>query len=169
MFIYLKEEEINGQSERIKELERQLKLKDAEAAKVSRTHFERMNVLEEKLQEASKASEVMRENAKDVVKSEMKKMMSSTAKVLLAQFVPDDEYTGETAREMITDTLRQITVRIIEKYDKEAGEGEQLTKGGPPVATVIPITTTDNSGDDSEGSSGEEEWQEGDQLSLIHI
>merc|ERR1712242_90781 len=82
------EEEINGQSERIKELERQLKEKDAQTGKVSRTHFERITVLEEKLEEASKASEVLRENAKDVVKSEMKKMMSSTAKVLLAQFIP---------------------------------------------------------------------------------
>jgi len=150
-----KQAKLDRQAKKLEELEEKLREKENKLFSMSQNYEQNIAALKEQLDEAGNSTTAVKEMAKTEIRSELKKVMSSTAKVLHAQFVPDESYTGDTVGEVITDTLRQIAVKLLQKYDSES-----VGKSLPPVATVIPITPCT---DRQEHSSEDEEWQEDDQ------
>jgi chromosome segregation ATPase len=175
-----KQTKLDSYAHKLEQIENKLKEKEAQLQEISRSHDEEIQSVQEKLDTARSDADAMKEYARKEIRSELKKIMSSTSKVLHSQFSPDEEYSGETVQDVLADRLREITARILGKYDtdsvsqvskivpmnqQEGQRAKQMNQqqGGqlaePTNATVTPRTT--NTDDDN--TSGDEEWQEDDQ------
>ena len=72
-------------------------------------------------------TESVQAGARSHLQSEVKKLMSSTAKLLLSQFRQEEDYSGSTVRETVATTFQLIGDKLAEKYRE------------PPVAAVAPV------------------------------
>jgi len=147
-----KQAKLDMQARKLEELETKLKEKENKLVSLAQNYEQDISKLKEQLHVAGNSAKEM---AKTEIRSELKKVMSSTAKVLHAQFASDESYSGDAVGEVITDTLRQIAVKLLEKYESDGVKSRSV----PPVATVMPTSKSDT----EQLSSGDEEWQEDDQ------
>ena len=116
------------QLEMLQSLEKKLKEKEEKLEREKRSMEERMMKLTQRLEEQE---DMMN---KSQHQQEIKKMMSSTAKVLLSQFNDDVSYDGETVKHTIQQTFQLIGDKLQQRYSDTA-----RTRDPPPVAAVAPV------------------------------
>ena len=70
----------------------------------------------------------------------MRKLLSSTGKLLLNQFSQDEVYSGDNVRDTITHTFTLIGDKLMEKYGAAETSSAQETRRDPlPIAAVAPV------------------------------
>jgi len=131
-----KQQKLNEQTEMLKRLEETLREKEQQLGKVMKSQNEKINILEEKLEEQSQIIEKSHQTMKTQLKSEVKKVMNSTAKLLMSQFQPEESFTGQKVQETVGQTVRLIYEKLEEKY---AAKEKVEKRKEPPVAAVAPV------------------------------
>ena len=89
---------------------------------------ESIGLLQRKLEEQTRLTESVQAGARSHLQAEVKKLMSSTAKLLLSQFREEEDYSGPAVRETVATTFQLIGDKLAEKYREP-----------PPVAAVAPV------------------------------
>ena len=118
---------LRDQADILRRLEINLKEKEEQLAEVARGQEETIGLLQRKLEEQIMLTESVQAGARSHLQSEVKKLMSSTAKLLLSQFRQEEDYSGSTVRETVATTFQLIGDKLAEKYRE------------PPVAAVAPV------------------------------
>ena len=121
-------DKLREQADKLRRLEINLKEKEEQLEEVARGQEETINLLERKLEEQMMLTESVQAGARSQLQTEVKKLMSSTAKLLLSQFRPEEEYSGSRVRETVATTFQLIGDKLAEKYREP-----------PPVAAVAPV------------------------------
>ena len=117
---------LRDQADILRRLEVNLKEKEEQLEEVARGQEETINQLERKLEEQMMLTESVQAGARSQLQAEVKKLMSSTAKLLLSQFREDEDYSGTSVRQTLATTFQLIGDKLAEKYREP-----------PPVAAVI--------------------------------
>jgi len=125
-----KQQKLKEQAEVLRRLELNLKEKEHQLEEVVRGQEETITLLERKLEEQVMMTESIQTLARSQLLTEVKKVMSSTAKLLVSQFSHEEVYSGDTVRDTVSRTFQLIGDKLIEKY-REAPP--------PPVAAVAPV------------------------------
>ena len=121
-------DKLRDQADILRRLETNLKEKEEQLEEVARGQEETIRLLERKLEEQMMLTESVQAGARSHLQSEVKKLMSSTAKLLLSQFREEEDYSGSTVRETVATTFQLIGDKLAEKYREP-----------PPVAAVAPV------------------------------
>merc|ERR1712066_69729 len=127
--IFNKQQKLKEQAEMLRRVEHNLKEKEQQVEQVVRGQQETINLLERKLEEQIKLTDSVQAAARSQLHSEVKKLMSSTAKLVVSQCSGSEAYSGDTVRDTVTRTFQLIGDKLAEKY-REAP---------PPVAAVAPV------------------------------
>ena len=125
-----KQQKLKDQAEMLRRLEANLKEKEEQLEEVVRGQQETISLLERKLEEQILLTDSVQAGARSQLHSEVKKLMSSTAKLLVSQYSSEEVYSGHTVRDTVARTFQLIGDRLAEKY-KEPPH--------PPVAAVAPV------------------------------
>ena len=147
----VKQQHLNEEFEKIKLLKLTLKEKEQHLEQEMQRNQSRVQELQEKFDEQV----VIAERSQEAARAEVRKLLGSTARLLVAQFSEDEEYTGGSVRETIAGTLGLIADKLQEKYGgqeaRRSGDQETRRSGdqekygdpgarrGPPVAAVAPV------------------------------
>ena len=147
----IKQQHLNEEFEKIKLLKLTLKEKEQHLEQEMQRNQSRVQELQEKFDEQV----VIAERSQEAARAEVRKLLGSTARLLVAQFSEDEEYTGGSVRETIAGTLGLIADKLQEKYGgqeaRRSGDQETRRSGdqekygdpgarrGPPVAAVAPV------------------------------
>ena len=147
----VKQQHLNEELEKIKLLKLTLKEKEQHLEQEMQRNQSRVQELQEKFEEQV----VIAERSQEAARAEVRKLLGSTARLLVAQFSEDEEYTGGSVRETIAGTLGLIADKLQEKYGgqeaRRSGDQETRRSGdqekygdpgarrGPPVAAVAPV------------------------------
>ena len=121
-------DKLRDQADILRRLETNLKEKEEQLEEVARGQEETIRLLERKLEDQMMLTESVQAGARSHLQSEVKKLMSSTAKLLLSQFREEEDYSGSTVRETVATTFQLIGDKLAEKYREP-----------PPVAAVAPV------------------------------
>ena len=121
-------DKLRDQADILRRLETNLKEKEEQLEEVARGQEETIRLLERKLEEQMMLTESVQAGARSHLQSEVKKLMSSTAKLLLSQFREEEDYSGSTVRQTVATTFQLIGDKLAEKYREP-----------PPVAAVAPV------------------------------
>ena len=138
-----KQQKLNQEFEKIRLLKLALREKEQHLEEELQRSEARVQELQGKLEE----QQIIAERSQAAARAEVRKVLGSTARLLVAQFTEGEEYSGESVRETITQTLGLVADKLQEKY------GDSGTRRGPPppVAAVAPVPAE------------VEEWAEGDE------
>merc|ERR1711892_1283756 len=101
-----------------------------------KTQNEKVKVLEQKLEEQTQMTENAKQMTRTELNYEVKKLMSSTAKLLMSQFDSEETFTGHQVQETVGQTMRLISDKLAEKY---ATKEKVESRKEPPVAAVAPV------------------------------
>merc|ERR1712064_126636 len=123
----------------LQRLEQKLKEKEQQLFKELANKQETIRALEEKLEEQMLLTENIQMSARGQLQGEVRKLLSSTGKLLLNQFSIDEVYSGDTVRDTITHTFTLIGDKLMEKYGVETSSAQESRRDPPPIATVAPV------------------------------
>lgn len=134
-----KQQKLNQEFEKVRLLKLALREKEQFLEEELQRSESRLQELQGKFEEQV----VIAERSQSMAMSERRKLLGSTARLLVAQFTEEEEYSGQSVREKITQTLGLIAEKLQEKYG-DSGTG----KGAPPQVRPVPAEV--------------EEWAESD-------
>merc|ERR1711902_357326 len=130
----IKQQKLNEQTEMLRRLEITLREKEQQLEKEMSSKQEIIQQLEERLVEQTLMTE---RSQRSQLQSEVKKLLGSTAKLLLAQFSEDEVYSGDNVRQTIGHTFQLIGDKLQEKYGSDSSQ--EARRDHPPVAAVAPV------------------------------
>ena len=130
----IKQQKLNEQTEMLRRLEVTLREKEQQLEKEMSSRQEIIQQLEERLVEQTLMTE---RSQRSQLQSEVKKLLGSTAKLLLAQFSEDEVYSGDSVRQTIGHTFQLIGDKLQEKYGSDGSQ--EARRDPPPVAAVAPV------------------------------
>jgi len=133
---FIKEQKLNEQTEMLKRLEQILREKELQLGKVMKTQNEEIKILEQKLEEQTQLTENAQRITKTQINTELKKVVNSTAKLLMSRFDAEETFTGQQVQETIGQTMKLISEKLAEKY---ANKVKAESKREPPIAAVAPV------------------------------
>ena len=139
----IKQQKLNEQTEMLRRLEITLREKEQQLEKEMSSKQEIIHQLEERLVEQTLTTE---RSQRSQLQLEVKKLLGSTAKVLLGQFSEDEVYSGDSVRQTIGHTFQLIGDKLQEKYGSDSA-AQEARRDHPPVAAVAPVP------------AGVEEWE----------
>ena len=90
MTSFNRQQKLKDQTEMLRRLEHNLREKEQQLEEVARGQQETISLLERKLEEQIRLTESVQSTARSQLHSEVKKLMSSTAKLLVSQFNSSD-------------------------------------------------------------------------------
>ena len=134
-----KQQKLNQEFEKVRLLKLALREKEQFLEEELQRSESRLQELQGKFEEQV----VIAERSQAMAMSERRKLLGSTARLMVAQFTEEEEYSGQSVREKITQTLGLIAEKLQEKYG-DSGTG----KGAPPQVRPMPAEV--------------EEWAESD-------
>ena len=134
-----KQQKLNQEFEKVRLLKLALREKEQFLEEELQRSESRLQELQGKFEEQV----VIAERSQAMAMSERRKLLGSTARLLVAQFTEEEEYSGQSVREKITQTLGLIAEKLQEKYG-DSGTG----RGAPPQVRPMPAEV--------------EEWAESD-------
>merc|ERR1712227_452168 len=130
----IKQQKFNEQTEMLRRLEVTLREKERQLEKEMSSRQEIIQQLVERLVEQTLMTE---RSQRSQLQSEVKKLLGSTAKLLLAQFSEDEVYSGDNVRQTIGHTFQLIGDKLQEKYSSDTSQ--EARRDPPPVAAVAPV------------------------------
>ena len=138
-----KQQNLNQEFEKV----RMLKLALREKEQYLEEELQRSEGRLQKLQEKFEEQVVIAERSQATAMAERRKLLGSTARLLVSQFTEEEAYSGKSVQETITQTLGLIAEKLQEKY------GDPGTGRGPPpqMAAEAPVPAE------------VDEWAEGDE------
>ena len=107
-----KQQKLNQEFEKVRLLKLALKEKEQRLEEELQRSAGRVQELEAKLEE----QQVIAERSQAAARAEVRKVLGSTARLLVAQFTEAEEYSGQSVREVITGTLGLVADKLQEKY-----------------------------------------------------
>ena len=117
-----KQLKLNQEFEKVRLLKLALKEKEQRLEEEMQRSAGRVQELQVKVEE----QQVIAERSGAVARAEVRRVLGSTARLLVAQFTEAEEYSGQSVRETITQTLGLVADKLQEKY------GDSGTRRGPP-------------------------------------
>ena len=124
-----KQQKLNQEFEKVRLLKLALREKEQFLEEELQRSESRLQELQGKFEEQV----VIAERSQSMAMSERRKLLGSTARLLVAQFTEEQEYSGQSVREKITQTLGLIAEKLQEKYG-DSGTG----RGAPPQVRPMP-------------------------------
>ena len=124
-----KQQKLNQEFEKVRLLKLALREKEQFLEEELQRSESRLQELQGKFEEQV----VIAERSQAMAMSERRKLLGSTARLLVAQFTEEEEYSGQSVREKITQTLGLIAEKLQEKYG-DSGTG----RGAPPQVRPMP-------------------------------
>jgi len=139
----IKQQKLQDQAEMLQRLEQKLKEKEQQLFKELSNKQETIRALEQKLEEQMILTENIQIAARGQLQGEVRKLLSSTGKLLLNQFSQDEVYSGDNVRDTITHTFTLIGDKLMEKYGaaetSSASETRRHDTSTLPIAAVAPV------------------------------